>query len=189
MSFSSSARPPRCTTDLRNVFVAGFMGSPGMTLFETQVVADDGLSIAVSEDRISIDEDELRSQPAVADRVGQNVIAGIRAEDLTLGRLDGLRRTFRAELRFQEQLGSSLIAYFSIRGLTQGGAIDDALEQRLTDDSAPAGAGAATRRTSSPRGSPPTHGSRSDHPSSWGSWRASCGSSTQRPERLCSRFG
>ena len=119
----------------RNVFVAGFMGSPGMTLFETQVVDDDGLSIAVGEDRISIDQDELRSQPAVAERVGQVVIAGIRAEDLTLATLDGLRRTFRAELRFQEQLGSSLIAYFAVHGLTRGGAVDDALEQRLSDDS------------------------------------------------------
>src|SRR5581483_2801284 len=99
----------------------GFMGSPGMTLFETQLVNEDGLALMMGRQRILIDTRELDAQPAVAARAGGKVIAGVRAEGLVPAPVDDDGRCFRAELRFQEQLGSSLVAYFAVSGLTEGG--------------------------------------------------------------------
>ena len=118
----------------RNVFVAAFMGSPGMTLFETHVAEEQGQpAITIGQQRVVIDGAELAAQPAIAGAAGRTVIAGIRAEDLGPTASAGNGRGFRGELRFQEQLGSSLVAYFSVDGLTKGGAVDESLEQRLSD--------------------------------------------------------
>jgi multiple sugar transport system ATP-binding protein len=115
-----------------NVFVAGFMGSPGMTLFEAPVV--EGPAVVCGEQLVHIDERELRAQPAVANYRGRRVIVGVRAEDLALMNGDRGGRGLMARMRFQEQLGSSLIAYFSVDGLTRGGSINEDLERRLADD-------------------------------------------------------
>ena len=116
-----------------NVFVAGFMGSPGTTLFEASVVDDAGTAVRFGEQSLRLGDDELQLQPGVLRYAGRRVVVGIRSEDLAVATGESEGRRLRAALRFQEQLGSSLVAYFSADGVTRGGAVDDALEQRLSD--------------------------------------------------------
>src|SRR5712691_6805913 len=67
----------------RNLFVAGFIGSPAMNLVEAELRRADGALVAeFAEHRLRIDEALLADQPALKRFVGKRVILGIRPEDL-----------------------------------------------------------------------------------------------------------
>jgi multiple sugar transport system ATP-binding protein len=103
-----------------NVFVAGFMGSPPMTLVETSLTAaeGDGLVVRLGERDVQVDELEQAMQPSLRAHAGARVIVGIRSEDLSLGGDAPAERRIRATLMFEEQLGSSLVGYFAVPGMT-----------------------------------------------------------------------
>ena len=103
-----------------NVFVAAFMGSPGMTLFPATVVAGEGgVAIRSGESTIRVDDAELAAHPGLAAIAGGRVIAGVRSEDLAVANGAASGRSMHGTLRFQEQLGSSLIGYFAVPGVTR----------------------------------------------------------------------
>jgi len=116
-----------------NQFVARFIGSPEMNLFEAALDADGAL--ALGSQRIDLTRRPVPGQgtpgQAVpgkqAPRRGEPVIVGIRPEDLALG-APGAPGTLTAEVRAVEQLGSELHAFFSIdarqAGDQTGGASD-----------------------------------------------------------------
>ncbi len=64
-----------------NLFVASFIGSPAMNLFEVELVAREGGGVAA---RVGAEEVELGEAQAraVADRVGGRVALGVRPEDV-----------------------------------------------------------------------------------------------------------
>jgi multiple sugar transport system ATP-binding protein len=104
-----------------NVFVAAFMGTPGMTLFPASVASDPsgGLSVRSGESVIRVDQAELAAYPKLAERAGGRVIVGVRSEDLAVANGGVTDRSMHGTLRFQEQLGSSLIGYFAVPGVTR----------------------------------------------------------------------
>jgi multiple sugar transport system ATP-binding protein len=103
-----------------NVFVAAFMGSPGMTLFPAMVVAGEGgVVIRSGESTIRVDDAELAAHPGLAAIAGGRVIVGVRSEDLAVANGAAAGRSMHGTLRFQEQLGSSLIGYFAVPGVTR----------------------------------------------------------------------
>jgi len=116
-----------------NQFVARFIGSPEMNLFEAALDADGAL--VLGSQRIDLTRRPVPGQgtpgQAVpgkqAPRRGEPVIVGIRPEDLALG-APGAPGTLTAEVRAVEQLGSELHAFFSIdarqAGDQTGGASD-----------------------------------------------------------------
>ena len=62
-----------------NLFVASFVGSPAMNLFQASVERSaDGFQLAVGERRIRIDEQEAAQHPGLAGRAGGRVVAGVR---------------------------------------------------------------------------------------------------------------
>jgi multiple sugar transport system ATP-binding protein len=97
-----------------NLFVAGFIGSPEMNLFEA----------SVSDDELVLGSQRLPLGPAgtvLAPYRGRKVIAGLRPEDLELGDGAGkpagtatLTPTLTVDIRVVEVLGSELHAFFSI---------------------------------------------------------------------------
>jgi multiple sugar transport system ATP-binding protein len=100
-----------------SVFVGAFMGSPGMTMFECPVRSDgDSLSVRLGDHVIEVDELERQAQPAIARYSGSDVIVGIRPEGIFLRTGTGSTRRVRAQVEFQEVLGSSVIAFFLIEG-------------------------------------------------------------------------
>ena len=64
-----------------NVFVAGFIGSPAMNLFEGRLAGDLG-SISLGSQRIALSSEQFLKSPALKRYGGQTVIVGIRPEDL-----------------------------------------------------------------------------------------------------------
>jgi multiple sugar transport system ATP-binding protein len=89
-----------------NLFVARFIGSPEMNLYEAAV--DESGALVLGSQRISLGE--LPPAPVTP---GQPVIVGVRPEDLALCP-DGTPGALSADIRAVERLGSELHAFFRI---------------------------------------------------------------------------
>jgi ABC-type sugar transport system ATPase subunit len=85
-----------------NAFVAGFVGSPPMNLFATELAArDGGLAIALGDAAVAVDPAD---EGALRPHVGEKITAGIRPEALAIAR-DGVAATVEhAELLGHETL-------------------------------------------------------------------------------------
>jgi multiple sugar transport system ATP-binding protein len=110
-----------------NVFVAGFIGSPSMNLFEgrlkdRQIVAP-GFAIPVP-DALFV------SSPGLASYDGATVIFGIRPEDLFDPQLESGRRhaTIPAMVKSIEELGSELIVHLNLDAVRIDSGDPDAVE-------------------------------------------------------------
>ena len=101
-----------------NLFVAGFIGSPAMNFFQGQVAqADSGLDVTVGGQQIRVDEKELALHQPLGQRVGGNVIVGIRPEhlqDAALESATGNGRSLRGQVQLKELLGSEVIVHFQV---------------------------------------------------------------------------
>jgi multiple sugar transport system ATP-binding protein len=65
-----------------NMFVAGFIGSPAMNFFDATLVKDDrGVWVDTGNFRVQI-PDAIADEPAVQHRLGDEIIFGIRPEDI-----------------------------------------------------------------------------------------------------------
>jgi multiple sugar transport system ATP-binding protein len=109
-----------------NLFVAGFIGSPGMNLYEASVSAGE---LVLGSQRLPLDR--RLAEAALAPYNGRKVIAGVRPEDLLLddGRRGGpgaapgeQHATLAADVRAIEMLGSDLQVYFAIDAPAAGDA-------------------------------------------------------------------
>jgi multiple sugar transport system ATP-binding protein len=112
-----------------NVFVATFIGSPAMNLYEAGLEAAG--TLVLGSQRV-----ELPAEVAarVAACRGSKVLVGIRPEDLTVS---GSGSALVAEVRFVEVLGSEQHVYFSIDATPAGAAVGAAAV--VADESAEAG--------------------------------------------------
>jgi multiple sugar transport system ATP-binding protein len=117
----------------RNLFVAGFIGSPAMNF----------MPVHVSGDSIKLPFGEVRLPQALRERLGRQadgrqLIAGIRPESFEDASLVGEVRdrglTFRARIEVLESMGSELYAHFSV----ESEAVESKELQELAED---AGAG------------------------------------------------
>jgi multiple sugar transport system ATP-binding protein len=92
----------------RNIFVAGFIGSPAMNFFAASV--DDG--------KVKLPFGEVALPQGV--QAGGEVIAGIRPEDFEDARLVGESEhgqlEFEAPIELVESMGSEVYAYFAVEG-------------------------------------------------------------------------
>ena len=95
----------------KNLFVAGFIGSPAMNFMPAQLDGDT-LKLPMVDVRLP---DELRR--GVGDAGGDTLIAGVRPEDFEDAALVGEAKdrgaTFRATIDVVESMGSELYAHFS----------------------------------------------------------------------------
>jgi len=102
-----------------NLFVAGFIGSPAMNFLSGTLQRDDAgeYSVKVGEQELVLPESILSERPALADFVGQQIVCGIRPEDLedaTIagGELSG--RTLEGNVELVEPLGSDLMVHLRL---------------------------------------------------------------------------
>jgi multiple sugar transport system ATP-binding protein len=95
----------------KNIFVAGFIGSPAMN-FLPGTVSDGSVSLPIGDVAL---RDEQRQ--AVQGLSGGNVIAGLRPEDFEDASLVGDQRdrgiVFKANIEVLESMGSEIYAYFT----------------------------------------------------------------------------
>jgi multiple sugar transport system ATP-binding protein len=107
--------PAELYSNPKNLFVAGFIGSPAMNFMAAQLEGDT-VRLPFGDVRLP---DEVRRRIGSADG-GRGVIAGIRPESFEDAALVGDARdrgaTFRARLDLVESMGSELYAHFSVEG-------------------------------------------------------------------------
>src|SRR5215213_1267242 len=121
-----------------NLFVAAFIGSPAMNLFEARVEQSGGAFwLTVSGQRVRMSDVAVDTHPALKRYVDQTVAVGVRPENLFDPTDDSSLpddQRLHATVELTEALGSDLMVHFSFAGrpvLT-----DDVTEGRDDDDPA-----------------------------------------------------
>jgi len=102
-----------------NLFVGGFIGSPTMNMMEATVAeGDDGLAMAIGEQRLTLAPEALEHHPALRQYVGRTVVLGVRPENLedaTIATEMPTDQRLRGKLMLREALGSEIIAHVEIQ--------------------------------------------------------------------------
>src|SRR3954447_13214214 len=97
-----------------NLFVATFMGSPGMNLLRGRIVQDgDRVTCRLGEQELQLNPELLSRRPALAAKRDADVAVGIRPEHLK-GQSDNGRATLRVEILLSEPLGAERLIHCSI---------------------------------------------------------------------------
>jgi multiple sugar transport system ATP-binding protein len=98
----------------RNLFVAAFIGSPAMNLFEASL-GEDGTTLHVGSQSLPIGESVHRRRPGLAAFRGRTLVVGLRAEDLpVVADHQASNGVLKAHVEAIEALGSELLVHFSI---------------------------------------------------------------------------
>ncbi len=100
-----------------NLFVASFLGSPGMNLFEGSV-GEDAAYVLIGTQRVELPGTLHESKPALRRYANERVVVGLRPEDLLLpgGEQDQAATgwaPFECEVELVEALGSELLVHFT----------------------------------------------------------------------------
>jgi multiple sugar transport system ATP-binding protein len=104
--------PQRLYDTPRNLFVASFVGSPPMNLFEAAVERD-GSKLVFGERQLELPADVTAERPALADYAGRGIAVGIRPEDVReASGWDGAR--LRGRILLVEALGSEQLVHIEI---------------------------------------------------------------------------
>jgi multiple sugar transport system ATP-binding protein len=100
------------------LFVAGFIGSPAMNLVEAELVRVDGAYVVrFAGLSLRLDDEVLRTRPALARYEGRRVIAGIRPEDIEdAGQVADAAEDHRLSttVTLREALGSEVLVHFEV---------------------------------------------------------------------------
>jgi multiple sugar transport system ATP-binding protein len=106
--------PQRLYDAPANLFVASFVGSPPMNIFEASVRRDDGrLLCKLGDSEFELPADLAASRPALGDYTGRRLAVGIRPEDVRdASGWDGAR--LRGRILLVESLGSEQLVHIEI---------------------------------------------------------------------------
>jgi multiple sugar transport system ATP-binding protein len=104
----------------RNLFVAGFIGSPAMNFVQGDLARRDGdVWLSFGGHSLRLDRAALEKRPALSGFEGRSVVVGIRPEDLEdaalLGDTDPDRR-LSVVCDIREDMGSEVIVHFNVPG-------------------------------------------------------------------------
>jgi multiple sugar transport system ATP-binding protein len=94
-----------------NLFVAGFIGSPAMNLFEGALSAD-LTEVTLGSQRIGLTSEVVTLHPGLKRFGGQSVVVGIRPEDLRAPSDERPGASFIGDVEVVEALGSELLVHF-----------------------------------------------------------------------------
>jgi multiple sugar transport system ATP-binding protein len=114
-----------------NVFVAAFIGSPSMNLYEGELTHNGENSVQIGSQRVALAPELLSRRPALQQYGGQRVVVGIRPEDFedaAIATEAAADRRLKAKVRLVEALGSELVVHFEL---------DDAKRVNSGDPDAP----------------------------------------------------
>jgi multiple sugar transport system ATP-binding protein len=99
-----------------NLFVGGFIGSPGMNLVEARIVERDGrLRVAFGPHELGIPESVVARRPRLRGHAGRPVALGVRPEDFDdpAGEVPEDRRLDVA-VDIREDMGSEIFLHFAV---------------------------------------------------------------------------
>jgi multiple sugar transport system ATP-binding protein len=109
--------PQNLYNEPTNVFVAAFIGSPSMNLYEGQLTLDGESSVQIGQQRVALAPEALSKRPALQKYSGQRVVVGIRPEDFEDAEIATnapADRRMKATVRLVEALGSELVVHFEL---------------------------------------------------------------------------
>jgi multiple sugar transport system ATP-binding protein len=111
--------PQRIYDEPKNLFVATFIGSPAMNLLPGVVAANDGggIVVRVGAQRLVVDDVLLAAHPTLSDKVGEQVVVGVRPEALDDADLSpGVPgdRVIQATVDLVESLGAELMVHVAV---------------------------------------------------------------------------
>ncbi|MGB8197756.1 MAG: sn-glycerol-3-phosphate ABC transporter ATP-binding protein UgpC [Acidimicrobiales bacterium] len=95
-----------------NLFVAGFIGSPAMNLFEGSLNSD-LTEVALGSQKLALSSEVAALHPGLKRFAGQSIVVGIRPEDLRAPSDDRPGVMFVGEVEVVEALGSELLVHFT----------------------------------------------------------------------------
>jgi multiple sugar transport system ATP-binding protein len=131
------AGPEELYNDPVNLFVGGFIGSPGMNMLEATIARNGtGVVAHVGEAKLSLPEETLARHPRLAAYESRTVVLGIRPEDLEDAALSNHGSRLRGRVELREALGSEVLVHFNIAA--RPAVTDETLE--LIDDAIGEGA-------------------------------------------------
>jgi multiple sugar transport system ATP-binding protein len=118
-----------------NVFVAAFIGSPSMNLYDAALTFDgDNGSVQLGSQRLTLSPEALAKRPTLRDYSGKNVVAGIRPEDFedaAIATDASSNHRIRATVKLVEALGSELMVHLAIDAKTVSSGDPDAPDELL----------------------------------------------------------
>lgn len=119
--------PKRLYESPVNAFVAGFIGSPSMNLFEATLTGDELMSGALA---IRLQDAAFVRRPGLKSYAGRKVVFGIRPEDLYDSSLESGRKyqTIPAKVTSIEELGSEQIVHLDIDAVRVDSGDPDAVQ-------------------------------------------------------------
>jgi|TARA_B100001013_G_scaffold90489_1_gene50262 multiple sugar transport system ATP-binding protein len=132
------ASPESLYAEPDNVFVAAFIGSPHMNLYEGMVVEEgDELAVRLGAQRLALDASVLNRRPALRAQIGQPVVVGIRPEDMEDAAVvtdhpDDQR--LEAEVDVREALGAETLMHFGLAVPSVNSGDPDALDELGAED-------------------------------------------------------
>jgi multiple sugar transport system ATP-binding protein len=130
-----------------NVFVAAFIGSPSMNLYDAVLTLDgDGGSITLGSQTLAVAPESLQARPGLRNYNGKRVVLGIRPEDFEdVGHATNVRpgSVIKAPVTLIEALGSEIMVHFGLDAARVDSGDPDAAEE--------AGAGATAVGRFNPR--------------------------------------
>jgi multiple sugar transport system ATP-binding protein len=101
-----------------NLFVAGFIGSPGMNVLGALLEEgpDDRYRVDFCSQALELPDSVLRERPALRRYAGRPVVLGIRPEDMEDAEIVGAERgaTLRATADLVEAMGSDVLVHFPL---------------------------------------------------------------------------
>jgi multiple sugar transport system ATP-binding protein len=111
--------PQRIYDEPKNLFVATFIGSPAMNLLPGVVAANDdgGIAVMVGAQRLVVDDVLLGAHPTLPDKVGEQVVVGVRPEALDdADQSPGVPgdRVIEATVDLVESLGAELMVHVAV---------------------------------------------------------------------------
>ena len=102
----------------RNLFVAGFIGSPAMNMVEADLVRQDGgLFVTFGHTTLRVDDNVPAERPGIRAYEGRRVVIGIRPEnmeDASIMPVIPEDRRMKVDIVLREALGSEVLVHFSV---------------------------------------------------------------------------
>jgi multiple sugar transport system ATP-binding protein len=96
-----------------NLFVAAFIGSPAMNLYEA-TMSDDARSVKVGSQTLPLPDDLFAARPGLTRYGGKKVVLGVRPEHLPAAHDGVTGPTLVGNVDLVEALGSELVVHFTI---------------------------------------------------------------------------
>jgi multiple sugar transport system ATP-binding protein len=123
-----------------NVFVAAFIGSPSMNLYDATLnLAGDGGTVTFGSQTVALAPESLTARPALRNYDGKRIVLGVRPEDFEAASVVPNApddRRMKADVKLVEALGSELMVHMAIDAKTVDSGDPDAPEELPGEGSA-----------------------------------------------------